>query len=49
MMQSLLGLLHLIVSNIEELVPDERWVKGQVERLRTLIADPLDGGSLAEA
>jgi diguanylate cyclase len=49
MMQSLLGLLHLIVSNIEELVPDERWVKGQVERLRSLIADPLDGGSLAEA
>jgi diguanylate cyclase len=49
MLQSLLGLLHLIVSNIEELVPDERWVKGQVERLRNLIADPLDGESLADA
>lgn len=49
MLQSLLSLLHLIISNIEELVPDERWVKGQVERLRALLADPLDGGSLAEA
>ncbi|MFM9968779.1 MAG: diguanylate cyclase [Burkholderiales bacterium] len=49
MLQSLLGLLHLIVSNIEELVPDERWVKGQVARLRDLIGEPLDGGSLAEA
>ncbi len=48
-LQSLLGLLHLIVSNIEELVPDERWVRGQVERLRGLIAGPLDGESLAEA
>jgi diguanylate cyclase len=47
--QGLLGLLQLIVSNIEELVPDERWVKGQVERLRSLIAGPLDSESLTEA
>lgn len=45
----LISLLHLIVSNIEELVPDSRWVKGQVERLRDLISGPLDSRTLSEA
>ncbi len=47
--QGLLSLLNLIVGNIEELVPDERWVRGQVERLRCLIEEPLDARGLMEA
>ena len=47
--KGLLSLLNLIVGNIEELVPDERWVRGQVERLRCLIEEPLDARGLIEA
>lgn len=43
------GLLHLVVSNMEELVPDERWVKGQIERMRETLSRPLSTATIAEA
>lgn len=46
---ALVSLLHLIVSNIEELVPERRWIAGEVERLRSLIADSADPNAFAEA
>lgn len=39
---ALLGLLRLLVRNIDELVIDDRWLHGQIETLRTLIDQPLD-------
>jgi diguanylate cyclase len=47
--EGLLRLLHAMVSNVENLVPDERWVKRHVERLRGILSRPLDAGSLGEA
>lgn len=43
------GLLHLVVSNMGELVPDERWVKGQIERMRETLSRPLSTATIAEA
>jgi diguanylate cyclase len=48
-LRGLLSLLHLIVENIEELVPDGRWIKGQIEKIRSMLAEPVDSQSLAEA
>lgn len=45
----LVAVLHLVVSNIEELVPDGRWVKGQAERLRDTLSRPLTAETLTTA
>jgi diguanylate cyclase len=49
LLRGLTGLLTLVVGNIEELVPDERWIKGQVARLRSTLAEPLSAHTLAQA
>ena len=49
LLRGLMGLLHLVVSNIEELVPDERWVKGQIEKLRDTLSRPLSVTGIADA
>ena len=42
-------LLQLILSNIAELTEDDRWLKGQIERLRELVRTPMDADALSEA
>jgi len=42
-------LLQLILSNIAELTEDDRWLKGQIERLRELVRTPMDAEALSEA
>lgn len=46
---SLLGLLQLLVSNIHELVVDDRWLHGQIEIVRDIIDKPLSQRSLDDA
>lgn len=45
----LLHLLQLVVDNIGELVIDDRWLAGQVEVLRTLVAGPMNIRALDSA
>ena len=47
--QGLRGLLTLVVNNIEELVPDERWILGQLARLRDTLGKPLSPEGLTQA
>ncbi|HUN69911.1 MAG TPA: diguanylate cyclase [Burkholderiales bacterium] len=42
-------LLQLILSNISELTEDDRWLKGQIDRLRELVRTPMDADALSEA
>ncbi|MBK8064545.1 MAG: GGDEF domain-containing protein [Betaproteobacteria bacterium] len=42
-------LLQLLLSNIAELTEDDRWLKGQIERLRDLMRSPIDAAALVEA
>jgi diguanylate cyclase len=48
-MQALVGLLDMVVNNVGELVADDRWLKGQTERLRTILAGPLEIKTIREA
>lgn len=45
---SLVSLLQLVVSNISELVLDDRWLHGQLEVLHELFSQPLDIRTLDE-
>ncbi|MFV0370938.1 MAG: diguanylate cyclase [Azonexus sp.] len=47
--QSLLQLLQLLVTNINELVIDDRWLHGQIEMVREIIDKPLSQRSLDDA
>ena len=47
--QSLLQLLQLLVTNINELVIDDRWLQGQIEVVREIIDQPLSQRSLDDA
>ncbi|WP_415033779.1 diguanylate cyclase [Azonexus sp.] len=47
--QSLLQLLQLLVTNINELVIDDRWLHGQIEVVREIIDKPLSQRSLDDA
>lgn len=47
--QSLLQLLQLLVTNINELVIDDRWLHGQIEVVREIIDQPLSQRSLDDA
>ncbi|MEI7968424.1 MAG: GGDEF domain-containing protein [Betaproteobacteria bacterium] len=49
LMDHLLRLLGLVVDNLDELVEDDQWMKGQVRVLRDLIDQPLDLGTVREA
>ena len=42
-------LLQLLLSNIAELTADDRWLKGQMERLKTLVSAPMNVHSIADA
>ena len=49
MITGLVLLLQLLLSNIAELTEDDRWLKGQIERLRDLMRSPIDAAALVEA
>ncbi len=49
LMQALLGMLDMVVNNVGELVADDRWMHGQIERLRGLLAGPLEVKTIREA
>lgn len=42
-------LLQLLLSNIAELTADDRWLKGQLERLKTLVSAPMNVHSIVDA
>lgn len=47
--RSLLGLLRLLVENVNELVMDDLWLHGQIEIVRDIIAKPLSQRALDDA
>jgi diguanylate cyclase len=47
--KSLLGLLRLLVENIDELVIDDRWLHGQIEVVREIIEKPLSQRTVDDA
>jgi diguanylate cyclase len=46
--EGLVLLLQLLLSNISELSDDDRWLKSQVDRLREIVRVPIDAKALAE-
>jgi diguanylate cyclase len=42
-------LLQLLLSNIGELTSDDRWLKGQMEKLRELVGAPMSVRSIVDA
>lgn len=42
-------LLQLLLENVSALTESDRWLKGQIERLRELVRSPLDADAIAEA
>lgn len=42
-------LLQLLLDNVASLTENDRWLKGQIERLRELVRTPIDARALAEA
>jgi diguanylate cyclase len=46
--EGLVLLLQLLLSNISELSDDDRWLKSQVDRLREIVRTPIDAKALAE-
>ncbi len=46
---SLLSLLRLLVENIDELVLDDRWLRGQIEVVRDIIDKPLSQRAIDDA
>ena len=46
---SLLSLLRLLVENINELVLDDRWLRGQIEVVREIIEKPLSQRAIDDA
>ena len=42
-------LLQLLLSNIAELTLDDRWLKGQMERLRMLVSAPMSVHTIVDA
>jgi len=45
----LLRLFKLLLENVNELVEDDSWMKGQVSSIQSLLAGPIDHQSLKEA
>lgn len=42
-------LLQLLLSNLAELTADDRWLKGQLEKLNALVSGPMDTQLLVDA
>ncbi|MGE5384975.1 MAG: GGDEF domain-containing protein [Betaproteobacteria bacterium] len=47
--RSLLALLRLLVENVTELVLDDRWLHGQIDIVRDIIAKPLSQRAIDDA
>jgi diguanylate cyclase len=47
--EGLLRLLRLLVENVSELVADDEWMQGQVTALQTIISQPMDKHTIADA
>jgi diguanylate cyclase len=45
----LLKLLQLMIENVSELVVDDRWLNGQIEMVREIVARPLNLRSIKDA
>lgn len=45
-LHGLVHLLRLVAENLGELVLDDRWVTGQIETLRDILAKPIDARSI---
>jgi len=45
----LLRLLKLLIDNISELVADDRWIRGQISMVQTIISSPLDKTRIKDA
>jgi diguanylate cyclase len=45
----IIDLLHLLLSNIGELVADDSWLSGQVYAVQSIISGPLDRAKLKQA
>ncbi|WP_301101386.1 GGDEF domain-containing protein [Propionivibrio sp.] len=45
----LLKLLQLMIENVSELVVDDRWVNGQIEMVREIVARPLNLRAIKDA
>ena len=49
MVKGLLTLLQLLVHNMSDLMEDDRWVKGQVARMQTILDQPISPKALEQA
>jgi len=47
--QDLLNMLNLLVNNISELVSDDRWLRGQISTVQSIISGPLDREQMQRA
>lgn len=47
--QGLEHLLRLIVDNVTELLPEDKWLSGQMALLQGIISQPLDNGRVQQA
>lgn len=47
--RGLLRLLRLMIDNTAELLPDDRWLNGQIALLQGIVARPLNVAAVAEA
>jgi diguanylate cyclase len=47
--EGLLRLLRLLVGNVSEFVPDEKWIQGQIVTVKDIIEKPLDKRNIADA
>ena len=47
--RGLRGLLQILIGNAAEVAGDDPWMKAQLERAQTLLAEPVDVGALREA
>ncbi len=45
----LLKLLQLMIENVSELVADDRWLNGQIEMVREIVARPLNQRAIRDA
>ena len=46
---SLIRLLQLMIENVSELVVDDRWLNGQIEMVREIVARPLNQRTIKDA
>ncbi len=47
--EGLIHLLRLLVENISEMIEDEEWLRGQINILQQIIANPIDKAAITDA